>query len=209
MDIVQIPEAQIAQGIKQAAALLDAGKKQSLAIAPWAAFPYKPTVNFSIAHYQHGIALKFYVEEASIRAANTNINGSIWEDSCVEFFLQFEGDAGYYNLEFNCTGTGLTGYGPSKKERALLPAHIVQQIKAMALIYSSEENMRRWELTLLIPVSVFIHSNLKLLTGVSCKANFYKCGDLLPQPHFLVWAPVNTPAPNFHVPESFIKISFL
>ena len=32
------------------------------------------------------------------------------------------------------------------------------------------------------------------------KANFYKCGDKLPVPHFLSWKPINVPAPDFHLP---------
>jgi hypothetical protein len=34
-------------------------------------------------------------------------------------------------------------------------------------------------------------------------ANFYKCGDETPEPHFLSWNPIDLPKPNFHVPQFF------
>ena len=30
------------------------------------------------------------------------------------------------------------------------------------------------------------------------RANFYKCGDKTAHPHYVSWAPINTPQPDFH-----------
>jgi hypothetical protein len=43
----------------------------------------------------------------------------------------------------------------------------------------------------------------ELLAGQKIRANFYKCGDKTPEPHFISWNPIDLPKPNFHVPQFF------
>ncbi len=43
-------------------------------------------------------------------------------------------------------------------------------------------------------------------TPVELMGNFYKCADRTSSPHFLSWAPISTPEPDFHRPEFFSKI---
>jgi len=52
----------------------------------WAEYPYKPKVSFRIAHTKDSILLHFKVREESVRAKYGEDNGSVWTDSCVEFF---------------------------------------------------------------------------------------------------------------------------
>ncbi len=40
------------------------------------------------------------------------------------------------------------------------------------------------------------------------RVNFYKCGDNTSHPHWLTWAPVDYPKPNFHRPQSFGTLQF-
>jgi Carbohydrate-binding family 9 len=188
---------------------LDSMETSFLQYAPWNdTYPYKPVVSFSIAYSQSAIYIKFNVEERSVRAATTEINGPVWEDSCVEFFISFDGKY-YYNFEFNCTGTALVGYGSSKTERRLLPAPLIQTIGTYCLIRnkSGDEN-KYWELTLHIPMQVFLHSSIDSLKGRQCLANFYKCGDLLPEPHFICWKNVDSAEPNFHLLHCFGILDF-
>lgn len=39
--------------------------------------------------------------------------------------------------------------------------------------------------------------------GFTLRGNFYKCGDLTSEPHYLSWAPITFPRPNFHLPAFF------
>lgn len=39
--------------------------------------------------------------------------------------------------------------------------------------------------------------------GFTLHGNFYKCGDLTSEPHYLSWAPVTFEHPNFHLPAFF------
>ncbi len=59
-----------------------------------------------------------------------------------------------------------------------------------------------------IPISIYSLSKFDSLGGRSVKANFYKCGDELPEPHYLSWNPINLEKPNFHTPDFFGDIYF-
>ena len=45
-------------------------------------------------------------------------------------------------------------------------------------------------------------------TGVTWRANFYKCADDSSHPHWLTWSPVDFPKPQFHLPEFFGVLKF-
>ena len=170
------------QAIGEIAALMDKPEKHSLEFAPWPGYPYKPRVQFSIAYSTGGMFLKYFVDEKFIRAAAGNINGPVWEDACVEFFVSFD-EKGYYNLEFNCIGTALAGFGKEKGSRVRLPEEIIRKIKYGSFITKRDENTVHWELTVAVPLEVFAHHDLSSLKGRTARANFYKCGDALPDPH--------------------------
>ena len=50
---------------------------QPIQCVNWAEYPYKPKVNFRIAHTQDSILLHFKVKEESIRARYGEDNGSV------------------------------------------------------------------------------------------------------------------------------------
>ena len=193
--------------IEEIAAYLDTGEKEVLDQQPWPEYICKPSVQFATAHSGNCIFLQYDVREKSVRSENTAINSSVWEDSCVEFFLALN-DRGYYNFEFNCIGTPLLGYGKNKQERELLPEEIIRKINIQASMHKPENGNVHWKLTVAIPVEVFIHDELLSVEKKSARANFYKCGDLLPDPHFLSWNNIQYPEPNFHLPEYFGAVYF-
>jgi hypothetical protein len=184
---------------------------QKLESINWKDFPYKPAVSFRIGHAGKLILIKFYVTEKSIRAAETEVNGKVYQDSCVEFFLSLDG-IHYYNFEFNCIGTPHVGWGTGCNDRQHLPVDVVKNIQIKSslgnLPFDTKTGSITWDLVAVIPVECFIHDQDLDLTGMTCSANFYKCGDLLPEPHFLTWNPVGTPQPDYHRPEFFGKIHF-
>ncbi len=179
---------------------------QAIAEQPWPSFPYKPDVKFSIVHTAGHIVLTYNVEEAEVRHENTAINSSVWEDSCVEFFISFDNN-GYYNFEFNCIGTALVGFGKDRKDRKLLPVTLVKRIQCFASMQKNENSVQ-WQLQTIIPLSVFMYHAVFSLEGKKCKANFYKCGDKLRQPHFLAWNHIETAEPDFHQPSFFGELEF-
>jgi hypothetical protein len=186
---------------------LDKLEKHFLEFTPWAEYPYKPDVSFSIAHSNDHIFLKYDVKEKFIRAAAGEPNGPVWEDACVELFISFD-EKGYYNLEFNCIGTCLIGFGKERSSRVRIAVEKIRKVKYGVSINNQHGDNIHWELTLAIPLEVFAHHDLTSLKGRACGANFYKCGDKLPQPHFVTWSNIEAPQPDFHLPEFFGEVVF-
>ena len=193
------------------ALLLDESDKHDVEFSPWPQFPYRPGTTFVIASTKDAILIKFYVQEEALRAYYNKINDPVYNDSCVEFFIAFNEERNYYNLEFNCAGTGLVGFGASRDERELLPFTSVKKIRTQTFIKSTKSNgqsLINWELTMMIPFEVFTFHSISSLKGQICSANFYKCGDELPKPHYLSWNNIISDNPNFHLLEFFGKLKF-
>ena len=187
---------------------LDSIEKHTLDYVPWPAYSYKPDVVFSISYTDDCIMLKFYVKERSIRAVNSNTNDPVYQDSCVEFFIGFNDSKGYYNIEYNCIGSGRIGFGIDRDNRKLLSNDIVNQVKSTSYICKTDPNVIKWELTLLIPFKTFCYHNISSLIGFSSRVNFYKCGDSLPEPHFIAWSDIKSPEPDFHRPQFYGTLAF-
>jgi hypothetical protein len=175
--------------------------------ANWRSFPAKPTARFRLAHTGDALLLNFHVEESGIRALRTADNSSVWLDSCAEFFIEFAGDVCYYNVECNCIGAVLVGRGASPDGRTKLATDGVGRFATLGSgPIEGLSGLVIWELGIRIPAALF---GVAVLPGLRARGNFYKCGDELPTPHFLSWAPIATPAPSFHQPAFFGAINFL
>lgn len=189
--------------------LFDSLPAHPIAQQSWPQYPYKPSVSFKIAYSEEAILLNYLVEERFIRLNSFVSNDPVWEDSCVEFFIAFS-DEYYYNLEFNAMGVALVGYGTQEKSsRRRLSAEEIDQIQSYTVLEKQMQGKAiQWNLGLYIPLTIFKHEEITNWRGLQCRANFYKCGDLLPNPHFQSWAPIIHPCPNFHLPEFFGPIEF-
>lgn len=181
---------------------------QSIAEANWVDhYPYRPEAKFQAIHNDGHVVLHYCIIEEYVKAQYVRPNENVWEDSCVEFFVSFDQKETYYNIEFNVLGTGLIGYGPKRKtERSRLSADKIGTVNTYSSI-SNTQGKKKWCMVLVIPTEVFSERKIKL-SGMKAHANFYKCGDGLPNPHFLSWRPINNPTPNFHLPEFFGEIMF-
>lgn len=190
--------------------LLDQLPKHAIGNAPWAEFA-DPAVKteFSIAHAPGYILLKYRVEEPFSIPIYLNPNEPVYKDSCVEFFLALDEGGHYYNFEFNQAGTGLLAYGTGT-ERSLLSAERVREIKySRAFKHHKAQGRMSWELSLMIPYSTLEFHDISSLSDFDCRANFYKCGDDLPNPHYFAWNNIHAESPNFHLPEFFGSLKFL
>lgn len=176
-------------------------------------YPYTPDVAFRIAWCEEGLALHYKVSEQSVRALFADDNGSVWTDSCVEFFVRNAESNVYYNMEFNCIGTVLVGVGDGRHERRRLSVEKLKLIDRWASLGRTpfEERLvpTQWEVAIVIPASVFEQHPISLEPGAAIYANFYKCGDKLTVPHFLSWSPIEVPSPDFHRPDFFGKLQLM
>ena len=173
---------------------------------PWPKFSYKPEVRFCIAHNGSSIFLHFHVQETAVCAAVWETNGPVSEDSCVEFFIAFD-EAGYYNLECNAIGTLHVAFGSNRSQRTFLDTSVITTIQRQSVINKTAAETE-WKVAMVIPLSVFMYHNITTLSGKKATANFYKCGDDLPQPHYLAWKSIRAPEPDFHLPQYFGTLEF-
>ena len=170
-------------------------------------YPYKPKVKFRVAYTNDAILLNYKVSEKSIRALSHQDNGPVWKDSCVEFFVIPNNDGIYYNIECNCAGAILIGAGREREDRVRATQDILNKVERWSSLGrdSFEEKVGdySWEVALIIPFSSFFMHDIESLAGKEIRANFYKCGDDLTEPHFLSWNPIKLEKPNFHAPQFF------
>lgn len=190
----------------------DYDESQKIDHANWSNFPYKPEVSFKIGHSGTEIYLQYLVKEKYIKAKYKNDNDPVWTDSCVEFFFSPVDDGSYYNVEFNCIGTALIGFGTSKQNRQRAGIEITSKIERNSSLgndtIESKEGDFSWTLTLVIPASAFHKHNIENFSGMKARGNFYKCGDEVKVAHYLSWKPINFERPNFHLPEFFGELAF-
>ena len=189
---------------------LDHVRQEIIDHAPWNAFPYKPQASFAMAYGDSSVYLKFFVEEKHVRAVYSEPNQPVYKDSCVEFFVSFGDEPEYYNFEFNCAGTCLLSFGEQRNNRNMTTADLIKSIAFQSSIKPTTKKDANigWELTLVIPFAAFQYHKFSSMKGKKCRANFYKCGDDLPEPHFLAWNMINTEEPDFHRPEFFGTLEF-
>lgn len=185
------------------------------------AYPYCPQVEVALAHTGGQLLVHFRVSEQCLRAMADGDGGRVWEDSCCELFLQPAAspatpDAApatpYYNIECNCAGTLLLAKGESRHGRQPASPTIMQSISRWTSLGRDQipltDGPASWDLALIIPASALFDAGLTDFTGLSMRANIYKCGDRLTTPHFLSLFPVRTKTPDFHRPEFFQDIHF-
>jgi hypothetical protein len=192
--------------------VFDALSEIPLACFSWEKPSPTPEVGFKIAHNNESVFLHYHVREDEMLARYSQHNQPVYTDSCVEFFIAFDDEPNYYNFEFNSLGTCLAAWGPDRNQRKSIAPELLGQIQTRTMINrkNKEQSPRfDWQICIQLPVSIFIHNQISQLSGSGARANFYKCGDDLSEPHFISWKKIETSTPDFHQPAYFGELSFL
>lgn len=198
--------------LHEVSTLLDRQEKNLIDIAPWKEYANKPEVSFKIAHDGAHIFIKYDVTESEVLARYKHINDPVYKDSCVEFFIGFDDDKDYYNVEFNRLGTCLGRFGPERENRAEIPEDVLKTIKYERTLKQkpdADDMAINWTLTVAVPVGVFCFHRFNTFQHLNSKMNFFKCGDDLSEPHYLAWNNIISKEPDFHLPEFFGKVEFM
>jgi hypothetical protein len=176
-----------------------------------------PDTQLKLAWDAASLYLIFRVMDRFVRAARMDYQQDVYKDSCVEFFFKpnNDGTRNYFNLETNCCGTALFAFqsGPRQGE-VRIPA---EEFAAVSLAHSMDGPIEP-EITEPITWTVEYRLPFALLEkyckvdppspGVVWKGNFYKIADESSHPHYLTWAPVDRPRPDFHQPRYFGTLVF-
>ena len=188
-------------------ALEDGGARFSVESLNWPGeFPYRPLTVITAAHSGKFIYLDFLVRCNYLRAVHYTDNSPVSEDSCVEFFVSpGSSTEAYWAFELNCIGTINAAFCTRSNECAQLPGELLQKIGRYASVgnrpFQEVEGSFIWSVVMAIPLEILgVEYNGK---PVSMRGNFNKCAEATSQPHYLSWAPIKTPAPDFHRPGFF------
>ncbi len=175
-------------------------------------FPYTPEAAFRIFHDGKNVYIKFTVTENDIKAAVTEDQGRTWTDPCVEFFVSPQGNLDYYNFECTCIGKLLLAWHPADAPKEAASMNVINSVKRFPSLGTEPFELRKgehsWSVIEIIPATALFRSGIESFDGKEMGANFYKCGDELPTPHFLSWNPIEWAEPSFHRPEQFGKLIF-
>ena len=183
--------------------LFTSGTNLSIDKINWPEHPYKPKVEVYAGYNYKYLWLHFTIQQDYFHAAGKIDQDPVYQDSCVEFFVQV-GD-NYRNFEFNCLGVCLSAIGPDRHSRTRLDSENLSKVLRFPSLDPNalpvEGSQFDWSLTVGIPLEL-----IELTTGSKFRGNFYKCGDKTKIPHYVTWAPIDIPAPDFHIPEYFGEI---
>ena len=171
---------------------------------PWGK-DYMPRTNASVILWEDGgsgIIVRMECMEKNPTARYTKNGEPVYEDSCVECFLNFDpvNTDAYINLEANSNGALLCEFGTTREDR--IPISEIQCAPPGVQIKKLED---RWICYFIIPMQTInsLYGKLWFLPGDPLKGNFYKCGEKTPVPHYGSWSPITSDQPDFHRPEYF------
>ena len=140
-----------------------------------------------------------------MRSVHGRFGDPVYEDSCVEIFLEPRPGRGYLNFEMNAGGALLASHVTDSRRVGGALAGSTRlseaegQQRAGALLAAGASSSRssatpvEWQLAFFIPLAVLERylGALGPLGGQSWRANLYKCGDKTSHPHWASWAPLD------------------
>ncbi len=150
-----------------------------------------------------GLYIHLYCSESNPVSIETEHNGRVWEDSCLEiFFTMHHSDASckeYINMECNSIGITLIAFGKNREERKFIIDMGIEPFPARVT-----KNENGWDVFEFVPLTALkeIFKIDKVDEDTVMAGNFYKCDENAGAP-FGSWSPVLTPFPDFHRPEFF------
>lgn len=159
-----------------------------------------------ICYDADALYVRLSAKEAAIRAEHTGPVGMPCEDSCLEFFFSpIPGDSRYLNIEFNPNACLYLGIGSGIHD-------LVRLLSDSGNPFQPEPRRIEggWEIVYKVPTAFVrrFFPDYAPVSGGTIRANFYKCGDLTPQEHYLSWNPMTCDTPAFHRPCDFGLLTF-
>ena len=171
----------------------------------------------SFAYDNLAIYVIFRVEDKYVKAVHSNHQDPVYTDSCVEFFFSPDDNSneGYFNLEMNCGGTMLFHHQTEPRTNQVhIADEDIQQIEVAStlppIVDPEIQEETIWSVEYRIPFSVLARYRDFPIPekGTIWRANLYKCADATSHPHWLTWAFIDLPSPNFHQPDFFGYLDF-
>jgi hypothetical protein len=182
---------------------------------------HRPRTRVRALYTADAIHLHWLVEDQYVLSTRTGLNSYVWNDACVEFFVQPKPGMGHMNFEMNCGGHLLSQYieDPTRAEKFFnkftwVPEETLRRVR---VVHSLPETVDpeitepvTWTVAYTIPFSLFEEfvGPLGEVVGQTWRANFNKCACDNSHPHWATWAPVDPPG-DFHQPKCFAPVHFV
>jgi hypothetical protein len=168
------------------------------------------SASVALSHDDDNLIVKFDVIEKQLRRMATHHNDEVYEDSCVEVFLQREGSSIYRNFELSATMYELVGEGECLEKRVRLDPKRIDEIersitiienttKRVHYIIDEKINLRDWG---------FLNDGEKI-EDLKLRCNMTKYGAKLEEPNRLTLFKMKEGYVTFHDKTSFRPIKFV
>ncbi len=179
---------------------------------------HHPPVEFRLLRGPEHLFLRYDVKDQFVRMVRSLPQSTVCQDSCVEFFVQPNGD-GYLNFEFSANGTPLCYHirdcareveGFADFEPLAVEDLARLQMAGTLLGRNATELTEPidWFLAVAIPLDLLARAGGgRPQCGDQWRGNFYKCADHSSHPHWAYWNDIG-PELNFHLPNGFAPLQF-
>lgn len=159
-----------------------------------------------ICYDDQALYVRLTSKEKNIRAEYTGLLDAPCEDSCLEFFFcPIYNDNRYFNIEYNPNACVYLGIASCIDD-------LVRLIPEFGFPFSANPIRTEdgWEISYEIPFAFIrrFFPDFNPVPGVKMKGNFYKCGDLTVQEHYLCWNQITSKPVSFHRPCDFGLLEF-
>lgn len=173
---------------------------------PWNC-AFRPRVYAQAAWNEEGIFIYMRAYEKDPRMTEEKDNGDIYMDSCLEFFVNpCPEEVFFCNFEVNPKGVMYLASGPEALDDRTTEDRTA--FDNFDLTASVKEEY--WDVCYRVPTAYFkkFNPNFALAAEKILQANFYKCGDGTPVPHYGCWSPITSgeETPNFYHVSDFGEI---
>lgn len=166
---------------------------------------YRPKAYGSMGYREgYGLIVSITVEEKNPLRHYQHRDDPVYKDSAVEAFFDFSPKSGkqkYFNFEMNGNGAMLSQFG-NRGNRQFLK-HLTNQ-SARCDVAIKE---RSWSAILQIPMELIteLYQMKPLEKEDRFTCNFYKICEDPGLEHYASYAPIDSPSPDFHLPEYFTE----
>ncbi len=194
----------------------EAAERLAIDEYPWYVSGDKQDTTVALLYDDEALHALFVCADKHISAVETEPNGNVYLDSCVELFAWpgQVGEGGYFNFEANCCGTVHLGYGPGRSDRRLAPPSVHERIAVATCIPTPTKdespNDDGWWLAATIPFAALgelTGTEIAPGPGSTWRANFYRCGGKTDD-QYACWNVIDFERPSFHLPEFFGELIF-
>ena len=171
----------------------------------WGFTDYQPEVYAVVEYDQSGFDVDFVTKEANPLREKTNHFDDVCEDSCVEFFVNFdpENSNKYINFEVNANGVMQASLRVDRYDYQHLT---IPDIESLGITVDIRED--EWEVKYHVSTDLIkkYYPKFDINTCKYVIGNMQKCGDKQKAIHYMSLFTIACENPDFHRPEYFDKI---